>query len=76
LWNLEILLHMLNNLIGADARLVCQLLCERGMMTIDDIEKITGYRQMYVYLTLGWLSRENKIHYLEKNDNLYVELNK
>lgn len=65
---------MLNNLIGADAGLVWQLLSERGMMTIDDIEKLTGYRQMYVYLTLGWLSRENKIHYLEKNDILYVEL--
>lgn len=65
---------MLNNLIGADAGLVWKVLSERGIMTIDDLEKVTGYRQMYVYLTLGWLSRENKIHYLEKDDDLYVEL--
>ena len=66
---------MLKKIIGEDAGLVWQLLSARGMLTIDELKTLTGYREMYVYLTLGWLSRENKIHYLEKDDDLYVELN-
>ena len=30
---------------------------------------------MYIYLALGWLSKENKINYVEKDDDLYIELN-
>jgi len=66
---------MLKHLIGTDAGLVWQLLSERGKLTIDELSRLTGYRELYVYLALGWLSREDKIHYLEKNDDLYIELN-
>jgi len=67
---------MLKELIGSDAGLIWQILTERGTLTIRDLEKLTGYREMYIHLALGWLSRENKISYLEKNDDLYIELNK
>jgi len=66
---------MLKNMIGEDAGFVWQLLSERGSLSISELEKLTGYRKQYVYLALGWLARESKINYLEKNDDLYVELN-
>ena len=65
---------MLKAMIGADAGLIWQLLSERGSLSIDELKKLTGYREEYLYLSLGWLSREGKINYLEKNDDLYVEL--
>ncbi len=67
---------MLKEIIGFDAVLIWQLLSEKGTLTIDEIKMLTGYREMYVHLALGWLSRENKINYLELNDNISIELNK
>ncbi len=66
---------MLKELINSDTKLICDTLAEKGMLTIHDLEVITGYREMYIYLALGWLSKENKINYVEKNDDLYIELN-
>lgn len=66
---------MLKNMIGADAGLIWRMLSERGVLSISELERLTGYRKQYIYLSLGWLSRENKINYLERNDDLYVELN-
>lgn len=65
---------MLKAMIGVDAGLIWQLLSERGSLSIGELEKLTGYRKEYIYLALGWLSRENKINYLEKNNDLHVEL--
>ena len=67
---------MLKELINSDTKLICDTLAEKGMLTIHALEVITGYREMYIYLALGWLSKENKINYVEKNDDLYIELNK
>ncbi|MFV0419729.1 MAG: winged helix-turn-helix domain-containing protein [Dysgonomonas sp.] len=66
---------MLKAMIGEDAGLIWQLLSERGSLSIDELEKLTEYRRDYIYLSLGWLSREGKINYFEKNDDLYIELN-
>jgi len=65
---------MLKELIRADTVFLSQLLSFHGMLTIKDLEKLTGYREMYIYLALGWLSKEDKIRYLEKDDDLYVEI--
>ena len=65
---------MLKAMNGVDAGLIWQLLSERGSLSIGELEKLTGYRKEYIYLALGWLSRENKINYLEKNNDLHVEL--
>jgi len=65
---------MLNTLIGEDAGLVWNLLSKKGMLTIQELIRLTGYRESYIHLALGWLSRENKICYLEQDDNLMVAL--
>lgn len=67
---------MLKELISYDAEFILQLLSEKGYLTIDEIEKLTGYREMYIHSALGWLSAESKINYRERDDILYVELNK
>lgn len=66
---------MLKDMIGKDAGLILQILAEQGSLSISELEKLTGYRKEYIYLSLGWLSREDKINYQDKDDGLYIELN-
>jgi len=66
---------MLKEIIGVDAGFIWRLLSEKGRLSIEELEKLTGYREMYIHLALGWLARENKINYLELEDTLSVELN-
>jgi len=65
---------MMNNLIGEDAGIIWNILYERGSLSVEELAKMTGYRELYVYLALGWLSRESKIRYFEKEDELIVKL--
>ncbi|MDR2954708.1 MAG: winged helix-turn-helix domain-containing protein [Prevotella sp.] len=65
---------MLNELIRADTTFIIQLLSSYGTLAIKELEELTGYREMYIYLALGWLSKEDKVRYLEKDDGLYVEI--
>ncbi|MCD7973764.1 MAG: winged helix-turn-helix domain-containing protein [Candidatus Azobacteroides sp.] len=67
---------MENKLIGKDAGKIWRLLAKTGRMTIWKIVELTNFPELYIFLTLGWLSRENKINYLEIEDELYVEVNK
>ena len=45
------------------------------MLTIAEILELTGYNESSTHLALGWLSKEDKIHFTYKDDVLYVELN-
>ncbi len=65
---------MLNNIISINAKLITELLSEKDMQTIDELKLSTGYREQHVYLVLGWLSREGKMSYLDKDDVLYIRL--
>lgn len=66
---------MLKELIASDALLISQLLSSHEMLKIEECVDMTGYREMYIYLVLGWLSKENKISYLELDNELYIKLN-
>lgn len=65
---------MLKEIIEHDAELIGQLLLERKRLTIHEIENITGYREMYLFLPLGWLLREHKIVIIEKDESTYIDL--
>lgn len=65
---------MLTEIIGSDAGLIWQLLSERKRLTVKDFATLTGYREMYIYLPLGWLARENKIVFLQSAEDMFVEL--
>lgn len=66
---------MLKNDIGINAGVIWQLLSDEGALSIRQVGELTGYNDKNIYLALGWLSRENKIQFIYKNEILYIELN-
>lgn len=65
---------MLKKIIQQDTGLISKLLLERNRLTIQQIALLTGYREMYLYLPIGWLVGENKIVIIEKDGLIYIDL--
>jgi hypothetical protein len=65
---------MLKKDIGINAGTIWQYLSEKGRLSIKEIEELTNYKESFILLALGWLSRENKIKFSNDN-NMYIELN-
>lgn len=65
---------MLKEDIGIDAGTIWRHLSEKGKLSIGEIGELTSYRDGFILMALGWLARENKIHFSEKDENLYVEV--
>jgi hypothetical protein len=61
--------------IGNDAGVIWRLLDKNGAMSVNEIEKYTLMQSPKTYLALGWLARENKLNFFEKDELMYVELN-
>ena len=66
---------MYKNDIGINAGTIWHLLSENGALSIREIGELTNFREPFIYLALGWLSREDKMRFYEKGDVIYVELN-
>lgn len=66
---------MYKNDIGINAGVIWHLLSEKGVLSIREIGELTNYRESFIHFSLGWLSREDKIRFLEKEGMMYVELN-
>ena len=58
--------------IGNDAGSIWQVLNEKGNITIVDLKKTTKMDIKDIYLALGWLARENIIHFFEMEKELAV----
>ncbi|MDR2681179.1 MAG: winged helix-turn-helix domain-containing protein [Tannerella sp.] len=43
-------------------------------MSIREIGEYTHFQESFIYYSLGWLARENKIRFFEKEETLYVRL--
>lgn len=65
---------MLKNDIGINAGIIWQLLSDKGKMTIRQIGELTGFKEEFIYLSLGWLARENNIRFFTEEELVYVEL--
>ncbi|MDR2954954.1 MAG: winged helix-turn-helix domain-containing protein [Prevotella sp.] len=65
---------MLKKIIKQDARYISSLLSKRGKIAISELIGLTEYREEYIYMTLGWLSCENRIYFHETNEHVYIEL--
>ena len=65
---------MYKNDVGINAGVIWHLLSEKGALSIREIGELTNFREPFIYLALGWLLRESKIHFYEKNGTVYVEL--
>ena len=66
---------MLKEAISIDAKYIQGLLTSDRRLAIEDLVEITGYKNDYVCIVLGWLSKENIINYWDTDDGLVVKLN-
>ena len=66
---------MLKSDIGINAGVIWQLLSNESELSIRQIGELTGYNDKNIYMALGWLSRENKVSFIYKNEILYLGLN-
>lgn len=67
---------MMKDKIGEYAGEIWQLLYCRGKLNLRDIGEATHYGQDVIFLSLGWLLRENKILIHNSNGRLFYELNR
>ena len=65
---------MTKNDVGINAGIIWRLLDEKGALTIAEILKHTEFSSEYMFAAIGWLLREDKIIFFEKDDNEYVIL--
>ena len=60
--------------IGVNSGIIWNLLSEKGALTINALEELTGFEKQELMLALGWLSRENKINFSQYGEDLLVSL--
>ena len=60
--------------IGKNAGILWRLLADKGMLSIRELGENTSLNVLNMGMGLGWLSRENKVNFEEKDGMLYVEL--
>jgi hypothetical protein len=62
-------------LIGTNAGLVWKVLNEGGKLTVKDVKKATKIKaEKDVYTALGWLAKEGKLAFEEKDGDIFVSL--
>ncbi len=66
---------MLKETISIDAKYIQELLSSDRGLAIEELVEITEYRNDYICLVLGWLSKEDIISYWETDDGLVIKLN-
>lgn len=64
---------MLKNDIGINADTISHLLADKGEMSIGEIKELTGYEEIAIALALGWLAKENRIRFFNRNYQLVIE---
>ncbi|MDR0835232.1 MAG: winged helix-turn-helix domain-containing protein [Tannerella sp.] len=66
---------MTNEIIGTNAGLVWNTLSGAGELSIKELKKKTKIRtDKVLFAALGWLAKEDKLIFNEKEDDLFVSL--
>jgi Mn-dependent DtxR family transcriptional regulator len=60
--------------IGETAGTIWKVLHEKGEIAISQLPKILDQKSVLVHQALGWLAREDKIHYRTEANRTYVSL--
>lgn len=63
---------MKKNEIGLNAGMIWQLIDKSGELTINEIKTNTELSDFEIALSLGWLSREDKVYFTELDDTMYI----
>lgn len=61
--------------VGTNSGTIWLLLSSKGKLSIREIGEFTNCRDSLIFLALGWLLREDKVHFIDENGVLYAELN-
>lgn len=59
--------------IKINADVIWSVLSTNGSMTIGELEELTGFNEKFIFMALGWLAKDKKICFIEKNELLFVE---
>jgi hypothetical protein len=66
---------MTKEIIGANAGLVWNTLNTSGSLSIKDLKKLTKIKtDKLIFSALGWLAKEDKLIFNEKEDDVIVSL--
>lgn len=65
---------MITRDIRINANAIWNLLSEKSSITIREISELTNFKESLILLALGWLSRENKITFSDRDGVLEVSL--
>jgi len=65
---------MIKNNIGFYAGDIYSLLSQRGKMTIRKIGELTHQQESSIFLSIGWLLRENKLSVTENDGEWFFEI--
>jgi hypothetical protein len=60
--------------IGINAGRIWNVLNEESIKSIKDLKKVVKLTDKDVYAAIGWLAREEKLVFIEKEDELYLSL--
>lgn len=60
--------------IGENAGKLWHVLGKNGEVPLANLPKLTSLKEAEAYLAAGWLARENKVRFNNKNKNHYVAL--
>jgi hypothetical protein len=60
--------------VGKTAGKVWQTLRDKGELEISRLPRMLNEKTVVVYQALGWLAREDKLHYRTKSGKIYVSL--
>lgn len=60
--------------VGMNASDVYALLSQKGTLSLREIGDFLHRSEASIFLSLGWLLRENKISILDQNGKLFFEL--
>lgn len=66
---------MLKSDIDINAKVIWHLLISEGALSVRQIGELTDFKEIMIILSLGWLSKENKIRFFEKGEAIYIEQN-
>lgn len=65
---------MIKKEISVNAGILWRLLNDKGILSLRELGEKTNFNSLNIGMALGWLSKENKINFTEKEGILYVEL--
>lgn len=65
---------MITRDIKINANTIWNLLSEKESVTIREISELTNFKESLILLALGWLSKENKITFSDRDGVLEVSL--